>query len=91
MQRVSVFIKIWDLSTLGSKKGIQIIYQKLYWLWCQFRRINDNCVEKKKKKENMHENKVLLVYQICVYDWIKAINISLTYTVMQNFGKKTIN
>lgn len=50
MQRVSVFIKIWDLSTLGSKKGIQIIYKKLYWLCCQFRRINDNCVEKKKKK-----------------------------------------
>lgn len=41
----------------------------------------------------MHENKIPLVYQSMSShcDWIKILNVLLAYSVMENFGRKTLN
>lgn len=85
------FIKNGGLSSFSFKNWFQFINQKLLWFCCQFEKLNDNCMKKRKNRKYAWEQGSLSIskYVSILCDWIKILNILLAYTIMQNFGKKT--
>lgn len=85
--------KNWDLSSFNFRIWFQIINQKLLWFCCQSGKINDNSMKKAKNRKYAWEqgSPSISKYVPILCDWIKILNILLAYTIMQNFGKKTIN